>query len=97
MSPVAIVPHFDVLKQGPFGHRASGPRHLLDEFGFERGKEAFGHGIIPAIAFPAKTARHPLCPQQGLIRGAGGSHGNPPPSNKGGDYIAHTHYSSYSY
>ena len=57
MSPCAVVIALDLLKDLGPGCLSCGQRITVDGLLFERGKEAFGHCVIPAISLAAHALR----------------------------------------
>src|ERR1700731_3681170 len=71
MSPLAVVEQFDVLEQLAACLSSGTPPALIDQFDFERGEKAFGHRVVPAVAFTAHAALDAVYRQQLLIVAAG--------------------------
>lgn len=55
MPPGAIIKRRDVLKDGAPRLVSRAIAVLIDEFGLERVKKALGHGVVEALARPARA------------------------------------------
>ena len=62
-----IVEHFDVLKCLVLGLRPGGEDGLVNELHLQRGEEALGHGVVPAIALAAHAAVDAVLPKRLLV------------------------------
>ena len=71
MPTVAVVEELEILGQVGARQGARGPRGVVDELHLQRGKEALGHGVIPAIAPAAHAADDAVRRQDLLIVAAG--------------------------
>ena len=58
MSTLAIVPYFNVFEDGLFSHDLGLKILLIDQLRLEVFKEAFRHGIVPAVAFSAHALQN---------------------------------------
>lgn len=71
MSPFAIVEHLDVLEDRPPGFFLCQVFFMIHQLGLERAEEAFGDGIVVAVAFAAHRTDRLMILQQLLIRVTG--------------------------
>src|SRR5680860_689910 len=69
MPAYAVIEDLEVLEDRLACLCAGDEVSLVDEFHFERGKEALGHGVVPAVAFTAHAAREVMCGQQVAVGG----------------------------
>src|SRR5262245_65774697 len=71
MSPLSIVEELEILEQFSARRGACCPSGVVNEFDLERGKEALGDGVVPAIAPAAHAADDPVLRQDPLVVGTG--------------------------
>ena len=71
MPTVLVVPAGDELKDGQLRVAAGWPHVAVDQFGLERGKEALGHGVVPACTWPTDALAYVMSRQQFAVGGAG--------------------------
>ena len=57
MPSSAVVKDFDVLEDFAAGLGARAPSGLVDQFNFERGEEALGHRVVPAVGAATHAAQ----------------------------------------
>ena len=67
MQSLAIVETFDVGKDAALRGLLRRIDEMMGEFGFERGKETLGRGIVIAVACATHTAKNALLRQQRAI------------------------------
>jgi hypothetical protein len=53
MQSLTVIKHFDIFEYGLLGFLLTPKGLMMNQLGFQGVKEAFGHGIIPTVAFPA--------------------------------------------
>ena len=56
MSSSGVVPGLDILEDGQFSFFSRVEPLSVGTFGFQGLEEAFGHGIVPAVAFKAHAS-----------------------------------------
>src|SRR5215210_8674369 len=71
MATVLVVPAGDEFKDAQLRLPTCRPDVAVDELGLERGKEAFGHGVIPARTWSPDALAHLMSREQLAVRGAG--------------------------
>ena len=71
MAPTSIIEQFNVLKDFAAGLDPGAPARLMHQLFLERGKEALGHRIVPAISLAAHAADDSMLRQQLLVLLAG--------------------------
>src|SRR5512144_181700 len=71
MSPLPVVELLDVVEELGARRRPRLPRGVVDEFDLQRGKEALGDRVVPAIAPAAHAAHDPMLSQELLVVPAG--------------------------
>ncbi len=68
---VGVVEGFDVVEGHEFGGGSGGWDGLAKAFGFERGHEAFGQGVVVGVAAAAHAGRDAMAIEL-LTKGAAG-------------------------
>ena len=66
-----IVEALEVIDQRRAGGRARRPAGVVHELDFERGEEALGHRVVPAVAAATHAAAEAVLREQGLVVAAG--------------------------
>src|SRR5664280_1470755 len=56
VQPAHVVPTLDVIEHGTVQTGARRPGPGIDEFALDGGKEAFGDGVVPALALALERA-----------------------------------------
>src|SRR5947209_12628090 len=94
MPPPPVVEDLEVIEQLAARRRPRGPRRVVDELDLQRGEEALGDGVVPAVAPPASCCRRSRaapasagsrrwrtdCPDPNDAAGPAGDDGEPAPS-----------------
>ena len=71
MTTGSIVEHFDPFKNILSGLFSSEVAPMIHELRFQRMKEAFDHGIVPAVPTPTHARRQAVTGQQLAVQGGG--------------------------
>ena len=71
MTTGSIVEHFDPFKNILPGLFSSTVASMIHELGFQRMKEAFDHGIVPAVPAATHARRQAVTGQQLAVQGRG--------------------------
>lgn len=69
MTPLAVVEDLGVLEYGRPGLGEGGEPALVDQLDFERGEEALGDGVVPAVAPAAHVRARPQGEQRPVPAG----------------------------
>ena len=67
MQPDSVVEYFDVLENRGARFGARREIFVMNQFRFQRTKEAFHDGVVPAVALAAHAANHAVFFQQRLV------------------------------
>src|SRR5438034_7791008 len=71
MSSPPIVEGLEVIEELTARRGPRGPGRVVDELDLQRGEEALGDGVVPAVAPPAHAADDPVLRQHPLVVAAG--------------------------
>src|SRR5262245_46506272 len=71
MTSPAIIEELEIVEEVGASLAAGSPRRVVDELDLQRGEEAFGNGVVPAIAPAAHAADDAMGRQGSLIVPAG--------------------------
>src|SRR5260370_34424176 len=71
MPPLPIVETLQVIEELGARRRPSGPGRVVDQLDLERGEEALGDGVVPAVAPAAHAADDAVLRQHPLVVAAG--------------------------
>src|SRR2546422_416104 len=71
MSSPPIVEGLEVIEELTARRGPRGPGRVVDELDLQRGEEALGDGVVPAVAPPAHAADDPVLRQPPLVVAAG--------------------------